>query len=620
MDSTLNDLTENCSQIIATTAKTKTKTQSSNMLSNQNICNQISNKRFTFKRTTAAAAILLYISYCLNIYLLWTNVVMYTESAQNTQHSNHSNHSNLIDSLWRIKTNSNSNQQLNRNNYRNHNSKLNRQIPKFSDMSDDAHAINIRNNQNEFDAQFIAYFNSNKNSTFNSNALEKLKTTAKTTTTNSTMKRTTTTDSILSPVSLEWSSLHLNTADGNNFIGNSGNIAAMSVPSVSSASKSLKRQLNKRKKFRLNRRQQPIYHRYKRTTAKSLSIKVLHKTRPNVPFVSTLFNEQNEFKDFRRYKRDENKFTKYHTNENVIKFAENHAIKMKVNNFTQKILETNNSNRIGIDKLRLLPNMSGIEMDNHSVFIQNDRIITESSLSSSTAIAMALSFNHKNGNRTETTFESELIGNMTSIDHRAYHDLGNQPVNADTELNKSNKTVINRMENKRNYNNQTATATATAQKTTNNFNEPLKTITKMSTTVTGMTENSISSGSMLGRFRVNDVFEIERKQKYFSNNNSIVSINGPVKGNNNSNEDNRIASDANDSNGTKIISLLGLFELSTRNKLRPEGQTELAAAKMAVDHINKRGLLPGYTLQLITNDTKVILNIYVECKHKRTLG
>uniref|UniRef100_A0A1S4J7W5 G-protein coupled receptors family 3 profile domain-containing protein n=1 Tax=Culex quinquefasciatus TaxID=7176 RepID=A0A1S4J7W5_CULQU len=52
------------------------------------------------------------------------------------------------------------------------------------------------------------------------------------------------------------------------------------------------------------------------------------------------------------------------------------------------------------------------------------------------------------------------------------------------------------------------------------------------------------------------------------------------------------------------VSILGLFELSTRHGMRAEGQSELAAAQLAVQHINRRGLLLGYTLKLLTNDTK----------------
>lgn len=56
------------------------------------------------------------------------------------------------------------------------------------------------------------------------------------------------------------------------------------------------------------------------------------------------------------------------------------------------------------------------------------------------------------------------------------------------------------------------------------------------------------------------------------------------------------------------VSLLGLFELTSRSGLlRAEGKSELAAAELAVKHINERKLLKGYTLELITNDTQVDL-------------
>lgn len=54
------------------------------------------------------------------------------------------------------------------------------------------------------------------------------------------------------------------------------------------------------------------------------------------------------------------------------------------------------------------------------------------------------------------------------------------------------------------------------------------------------------------------------------------------------------------------VSLLGLFELTSRAGLRMEGKSELAAAELAVRHINERGLLEGYTLELMTNDTQVM--------------
>jgi hypothetical protein len=53
------------------------------------------------------------------------------------------------------------------------------------------------------------------------------------------------------------------------------------------------------------------------------------------------------------------------------------------------------------------------------------------------------------------------------------------------------------------------------------------------------------------------------------------------------------------------ITVLGLFEMTTRTGERPEGRSELAAARLAVRHINERQLLAGYQLELVTNDTKV---------------
>lgn len=63
------------------------------------------------------------------------------------------------------------------------------------------------------------------------------------------------------------------------------------------------------------------------------------------------------------------------------------------------------------------------------------------------------------------------------------------------------------------------------------------------------------------------------------------------------------ASDRNES-----IFFLGLFELSTKTARRKESEGEVSAAQLAVDHVNKLGVLPGYTLRLLINDTKVCGN------------
>lgn len=59
------------------------------------------------------------------------------------------------------------------------------------------------------------------------------------------------------------------------------------------------------------------------------------------------------------------------------------------------------------------------------------------------------------------------------------------------------------------------------------------------------------------------------------------------------------------SGSNKTLYFLGLFELSTKIGLRKEGESEVSAARLAVDHVNRMGVLPGYTLRLLINDTKV---------------
>lgn len=67
----------------------------------------------------------------------------------------------------------------------------------------------------------------------------------------------------------------------------------------------------------------------------------------------------------------------------------------------------------------------------------------------------------------------------------------------------------------------------------------------------------------------------------------------------------RVAGRPRPSGQRRKVSVLGLFELSTRTGERPEGLSELAAAELAIKHINEGSLLPGYTLELLTNDTQV---------------
>lgn len=64
-------------------------------------------------------------------------------------------------------------------------------------------------------------------------------------------------------------------------------------------------------------------------------------------------------------------------------------------------------------------------------------------------------------------------------------------------------------------------------------------------------------------------------------------------------------------NETHDIYFLGLFELSTQYGIRHEGYSEMSAARLAVDHVNKLKILPGYNLKLLINDTKVMYYIKI---------
>lgn len=59
------------------------------------------------------------------------------------------------------------------------------------------------------------------------------------------------------------------------------------------------------------------------------------------------------------------------------------------------------------------------------------------------------------------------------------------------------------------------------------------------------------------------------------------------------------------SNKSQTIHILGLFELTTKWGQRIEGLSEIAAAELAIRHVNALNILPDYTLKLIVNDTMV---------------
>lgn len=56
---------------------------------------------------------------------------------------------------------------------------------------------------------------------------------------------------------------------------------------------------------------------------------------------------------------------------------------------------------------------------------------------------------------------------------------------------------------------------------------------------------------------------------------------------------------------SKVLTILGLFELSRGNETRYEGYSELRAAEMAIKHMNQLKLVPGYMFELLVNDTQV---------------
>ncbi|KAK9885646.1 hypothetical protein WA026_012410 [Henosepilachna vigintioctopunctata] len=57
--------------------------------------------------------------------------------------------------------------------------------------------------------------------------------------------------------------------------------------------------------------------------------------------------------------------------------------------------------------------------------------------------------------------------------------------------------------------------------------------------------------------------------------------------------------------GSKVVNVLGLFELSTKWGKREAGESEVWAAKIAIERINRLNIIPGYSMNLLVNDTKV---------------
>ncbi|XP_037785997.1 uncharacterized protein LOC119581906 [Penaeus monodon] len=54
---------------------------------------------------------------------------------------------------------------------------------------------------------------------------------------------------------------------------------------------------------------------------------------------------------------------------------------------------------------------------------------------------------------------------------------------------------------------------------------------------------------------------------------------------------------------SRVVPILGLFDLTARPDQHLGGRSELAAAQLALRHINDKGIIPGHELVLFTNDT-----------------
>ncbi|XP_046738327.1 uncharacterized protein LOC124406781 isoform X2 [Diprion similis] len=68
-----------------------------------------------------------------------------------------------------------------------------------------------------------------------------------------------------------------------------------------------------------------------------------------------------------------------------------------------------------------------------------------------------------------------------------------------------------------------------------------------------------------------------------------------------------------DSEGDKInVTILGLFELTQGNEPRPEGLSELQAARLAVERINQMDKSPRFRIHLVHNDTKAVNDLVTE--------
>lgn len=573
-------------------------------ISNQPISQSHPQSPSTFKsksaqnRISTTTALLLYILYTLSIHLLWTNCVIFTESAQQQLKLNVNPTWNLLQQQHYQRTESNRN--LNSN--RSHNNLKSNFQTNVSSQFSNSPKLNANANEN------------NNNSDSNS-------------TSNNINSKSIVSSNISSAISI------FNNGSANqfdfltNFPASSVNreltLKAASLPPSShrvdvnhrtTTAKEVVSPLSIRTKIGMGMTMRDEHFYVKRPTViiktpSPLSMLAHNQhTEYQNPIIRQIFNSYKR-NEFRKRISDEIRFKRYQfESENVIKSAKNHAIKRNVNTFTFANLGDNSN--VSIINTTTIP---------FSWTTKPKTIKPSTALSSSAShewdklITIRPNFDGKSIFGMEKTTVTDL---QTSSVISGSTDFGenqlNQTVNDDRKLNANDSSMVNRMENNVRFiefGNATTTVTTVTAVTTKE--------TKTTFTTNPITRN-FSSGSTPVRFRVNDVFEMDTKQKYYNysqniNNSSNNNNRGPIR----RNKDNQGTSFEGDEqnkwhvqhrNGKRIISLLGLFELSTRNGLRVEGLSELAAAELAVRHINKREhLLPGYTLQLITNDTKVFL-------------
>lgn len=524
------------------------------------------------RNRTTATALLLYFSYTLSIHLLWTNCVIFcvTEPAQLKLNVNPS---------WNLlhHQRTESNRSLNSNNSHN-NLKSN-----LGDVSSLSHSNRLKLNG-------IAIDNNSNSSNNNSNQID-----------NGGAANANQFDFLT----------NIPAFSANRELTSTAPLQAIDVNHITRANEAVSPMpapIRVGMRLRMGMRGKHFHtikclKRLKRTTS-------LEKRRWHI--AHKLFSKRNEFRrHINDVDDDEIRFKRYQfESENVIKSAKKHAIKRNVNTFTPEALGDNSNlsiiNTISPKPKSIKPSSPQLnELITTTTTTAAATTTTTASVPTSISDAKSI-FDGSEGNGSDKT-TSVLVNSAAPTAFRQHQP--NQTVSGDRRLKANNTTTINRMENNRSNNSRiTSSGNVTAFKTAT---------TMTTTTTTNPITRNFSSGSApihSGRFRVNDVFEMDTKQKYYNYSNS-----GGSNGNSSyrRNKDNQITSFENEEqhkwhveqrNGKRIISLLGLFELSTRNGLRVEGLSELAAAELAVKHINKRErLLPGYTLQLITNDTKVFL-------------